>query len=82
MVAGRLPTLILSSPVRAGMTTPLEKFWNYGKFLEICKTFGNSEKISLYICKAFWKFGKNPQHGCMSWAPTTYFDFGLNDIKT
>ena len=24
MVAGRLPTLILSSPVRAGMTTPLK----------------------------------------------------------
>ena len=54
----------------------MENFWKYVKYLEIRK------KISLYICKAFWKFGKNPQHGCMRWAPTTYFDFGLNDIKT
>ena len=28
MVAGRLPTLILSSPVRAGMTTPLAYYHN------------------------------------------------------
>ena len=55
MVAGRLPALILSSPVRAGMTTPLASSELGGNFTSIyssqCTSFFNRTRV-LFITEA------------------------------